>query len=316
MTTPTTRRTTSAALALGDRAWPPSPRPAPPCRPRPPRAGPPPTRRRIHPGVQMYTEGAQCTANFVFTDRERPGLRRLRRALRRDRVRRPTPTAATTASLPLGTRVRFAEGGSLAGDGETVGRGRLAYSSWLTMQRRGTRSANTCAYNDLALVRVDAGRSSSKVNPSVPFWGGPVGLDTDGIAAGRHRATATATPACGPASTELGPKQALSLGEEGGGWTPPSTPRPRASPATPAAASSTRTAGRSARCPRSRSRPWPASNGVGDLRRELRFARKHVGHPRAAAGQGHRGVPPRALEIRCCWSYVGRPAPPRVRAPA
>ena len=22
----------------------------------------------IHPGVQMYTEGAQCTANFVFTD--------------------------------------------------------------------------------------------------------------------------------------------------------------------------------------------------------------------------------------------------------
>src|SRR5688572_30180577 len=22
----------------------------------------------IHPGVQMYTEGAQCTGNFVFTD--------------------------------------------------------------------------------------------------------------------------------------------------------------------------------------------------------------------------------------------------------
>ncbi|MFP5369905.1 MAG: serine protease, partial [Actinomycetes bacterium] len=22
----------------------------------------------IHPGVQTYTEGAQCTANFVFTD--------------------------------------------------------------------------------------------------------------------------------------------------------------------------------------------------------------------------------------------------------
>src|SRR4051812_29451883 len=25
----------------------------------------------IHPGVQMYTAGAQCTANFVFTDRAR-----------------------------------------------------------------------------------------------------------------------------------------------------------------------------------------------------------------------------------------------------
>ena len=23
---------------------------------------------QIHPGVQMYTEGAQCTANFVYTD--------------------------------------------------------------------------------------------------------------------------------------------------------------------------------------------------------------------------------------------------------
>ena len=51
------------------------------------------------------------------------------------------------------------------------------------MQQLGTTDANTCAYNDLALVKVDAA-DVAKVNPSVPFWGGPTGIDTDGTAAG------------------------------------------------------------------------------------------------------------------------------------
>ena len=59
-------------------------------------------------------------------------------------------------SLPLGTRVRFAEGGNLASEGTTLGEGTLAYSSWDTMDRIGTTDANTCAYNDFALVKVDA----------------------------------------------------------------------------------------------------------------------------------------------------------------
>ncbi len=42
-------------------------------RPRTPRrrrsaAWAPAATAAIHPGVQMYTEGAQCTANFVYTD--------------------------------------------------------------------------------------------------------------------------------------------------------------------------------------------------------------------------------------------------------
>ena len=44
------------------------------------------------------------------------------------------------------------------------------------MQSRGETDENTCAYNDLALVKVDAA-DVSKVNPSVPFWGGPVGAE-------------------------------------------------------------------------------------------------------------------------------------------
>ena len=68
----------------------------------------------------------------------------------------------------------FNEGGSLLSEGTVVGNGTLVYSSWLTMHQLGTTDANTCAYNDLALVKVDAA-DVAKVNPSVPFWGGPTG---------------------------------------------------------------------------------------------------------------------------------------------
>ena len=49
------------------------------------------------------------------------------------------------------------------------------YSSWLTMQARGETDPNACAYNDLALVRLDPA-DVGKVNPSVPGFGGPTGV--------------------------------------------------------------------------------------------------------------------------------------------
>ena len=122
----------------------------------------------IHPGVQMFTDGAQCTANFIFTNgHRRPD--RLRRALRRPRRRHghrrlPAPT------LPLGTPVEIT-GASQPGT--------LVYSSWLAMQASGETNADTCAYNDLALVQI-AAADVGKVNPSIPHWGGPTGLNTTG----------------------------------------------------------------------------------------------------------------------------------------
>ena len=90
-------------------------------------------------------------------------------------ARGPGVVAAGIVSVGNGTWVRFAEGGSLVGGGTTVGRGRLVYSSWVTMRRLGVTDGNVCGYNDFALVRV--GRAHlGKVNPTVPFWGGPVGL--------------------------------------------------------------------------------------------------------------------------------------------
>ena len=136
----------------------------------------------IHPGVQAYTEGAQCTSNFVFTDGA--GNVYVGYAAHCAGTGAATDTnGCDAASLPLGTRVTFAEGGSLVSEGTAVGHGTLAYSSWLTMQQRGESDANTCAYNDLALVEVDPA-DVSKVNPSVPFWGGPTGIDTAGTATG------------------------------------------------------------------------------------------------------------------------------------
>ena len=42
------------------------------------------------------------------------------------------------------------------------------------MQANGEADANTCAYNDLALVKIDPA-DVGKVNPSIPFLGGPTG---------------------------------------------------------------------------------------------------------------------------------------------
>ena len=51
------------------------------------------------------------------------------------------------------------------------------------MQSKGETDADTCAYNDLALVKVDPADVGS-VNPSIPFWGGPTGVHSGGTAAG------------------------------------------------------------------------------------------------------------------------------------
>ena len=50
------------------------------------------------------------------------------------------------------------------------------------MQAAGESDANACAYNDFALVRIDPADVGS-VNPSIPHWGGPTGLNTTGNAA-------------------------------------------------------------------------------------------------------------------------------------
>lgn len=226
----------------------------------------------IHPGVQMYTEGAQCTANFVYTDGS--GATYVGYAAHCAGTGEATDTNGCDAgSLPLGTRVDFVEGGSLVGEGTKVGSGTLAYSSWLTMQQRGETDADACAYNDLALVKVDAA-DVAKVNPSVPFWGGPVGIDTDGTTAGES------VHSYGNSSLRAGiellsPKQGTSLGTDPSGWShpvytvTPGVPGDSGSAFLDADGNALGTLSTLALA------PLAGSNGVGDLSRELSYAQAH-----------------------------------------
>jgi hypothetical protein len=170
---------------------------------------------QIHPGTMMYTNGAQCTANFVFTDGS--GNVFVGYAAHCAGTGTATETdGCDSGSLPLGTKVDFVEGGSLAGEGERVGGGTLVYSSWLAMQANNESNANTCAYNDFAVVKVDAA-DVSKVNPSIPFWGGPTGIDTNGTVAGDD-VYSFGNSSIRAGIEALSPKRGKSIGDAGAGW--------------------------------------------------------------------------------------------------
>jgi hypothetical protein len=260
----------AAAIALGLPAL--VSAPASPATPAPPWA--PADTATIHPGVQMYTEGAQCTANFVFTDGA--GDTYVGYAAHCAGTGEATDTNGCEAgSLPLGTRVQFVEGGSLLSPGTTVGEGTLAYSSWLTMQQRNETDQNACEYNDLGLVRVDAD-DVAKVNPTVPFWGGPVGINTGGTAAG-DTVYSYGNSSLRAGVEQLSPKRGTSLGTSGEGWThpvytaSPGVPGDSGSAFLDAEGNALGTLSTLAIA------PLAGSNGVGDLNHELSYAQQHGG---------------------------------------
>jgi hypothetical protein len=159
----------------------------------------------IHPGVQTFTNGAQCTANFIF---ESGTTVYIGQAAHCASTSDNTQTdGCTTQSLPLGTPV------------EVTGAahpGTLVYSSWITMQSLGEHDADTCAYNDLALVQLDPS-DVAKVNPSIPHWGGPVGLNTAGTTL-LSRVYSYGNSELRFGLTELSPKEGVSMGDQGNGW--------------------------------------------------------------------------------------------------
>ena len=237
----------------------------------------------IHPGVQMYTEGAQCTANFVYTDGS--GNVYVGYAAHCAGTGAATDTNGCDAgSLPLGTKVEFVEGGSLVTSGKTVGTGTLAYSSWLTMQQRGETDENACAYNDLALVKVSAA-DAGKVNPSVPFWGGPVGINTSGTSAGDTVHSYGNSSLRGGVEA-LSPKQGTSVGTEGDGWShavytvTPGVPGDSGSAFLDGQGNALGTLSTLAIA------PLAGSNGVSDLSHELSYAQQYGGIPGLALEPG------------------------------
>lgn len=198
-----------------------APTPAPTVAPAPePAVTPDPDRwadvdeATIHPAITMVTEGASCTANFVFEEW----------------IKLPDGTvirhvylgyAAHCAGLGSNTDTNGCETGSRPLDTpvDVQGasrQGRLAYSSWHTMvAREEDPASNLCRFNDFALVRLHPA-DHGRVNPSLPHFGGPAALG--GATATGDRAYSVGNSSLRYGIEELKPKYEASLGMQGGGW--------------------------------------------------------------------------------------------------
>jgi hypothetical protein len=164
-----------------------------------------PATATIHPGVMTTTDKARCTANFLYTDGHRTYLGQ---AAHCSGTGEATETnGCSSTSLPLGTPVRL--------DSSDVV-GTMVYNSWTAMQAAGEKDHNACAHNDLALIRLPDS-AVSQVNPSIPVFGGPVGLNTTGTRAGEQVSTYGNSPLRQGISL-LSPKAGTSLGDSDGGW--------------------------------------------------------------------------------------------------
>ena len=179
----------------------------------------------------------------------------------------PTPTAASTQSLPNGTPVEVT-GASQPGT--------LVYNSWNAMQQAGETDADTCAYNDFALIKLNAAdaraRSTRRCRRSAarPRIGQTTATLDDVYSYGNSSLRQGITCSRPSAARASAPRAAAGRTS--------STPSRRASPATPARGFMDATrAARSASSPRSSSPRWPASNGVSDLPEGARLQRAHGG---------------------------------------
>ncbi|MEA2436688.1 MAG: hypothetical protein QOF65_1244 [Thermoleophilaceae bacterium] len=158
----------------------------------------------IHPGVQTFTAGGQCTANFVYSDGTTVYIGQ---AAHCSGTGGNTATdGCTSGTLPVGTKVDV---------GGASKQGTMVYNSWATMQQLGEKDPDTCAYNDLALIQLDPA-DAANVNPSVPYWGGPTGLG--GATAQGENVYSYGNSELRAGVKTLSQKKGLSLGTDSGGW--------------------------------------------------------------------------------------------------
>ncbi len=212
----------------------------------------------IHPGVQTFTEGAQCTSNFIFTSGSTVYVGQ---AAHCSGTGAATDTdGCTSQSLPIGTKV------DVTGASK---QGTLVYNSWITMQAKGETNPDTCAFNDLALVQLDPS-DVAKVNPSVPGFGGPTGVAEAPTSAGATVYTYGNSELRGGV-TKLSPKQGAVVQQQGNGW---SRDVYTVTPGIPGDSGSgfLDSSGKAIGVLSTvQLAPLAASNGVGDLAREITY---------------------------------------------
>jgi hypothetical protein len=216
---------------------------------------------KVHPGVQTLTNGAQCTSNFVFSDGSNVYLGQ---AAHCSGTGSSTDTnGCTSRSLPVGTPVDVTGASKPA---------TLVYNSWLTMQGDGESDANTCQFNDLALVKIDPA-DVPNVNPSVPGFGGPIGVGSVGGLGSTVYSYGNSELRGGV--TKLSPKQGVVFQNTGGGW---SHEVYTLTPGIPGDSGSGFMNGSGQAIgvlSTLELAPTPAANGVGDLAKEAAYMHSH-----------------------------------------
>jgi hypothetical protein len=215
----------------------------------------------VHPGVQTHTAGAQCTSNFVFQEGSTVFIGQ---AAHCSGTGEATETdGCTSASLPLGTAVEV-KGASKPGT--------LVYNSWLAMQSAGESDPDTCAYNDFALIRLDPA-DVGNINPSVPGFGGPSGVGSAGELGSTVYSYGNSELRGGIA--KLSPKQGVVVQNEGGGWSHNVLTLTPGIPGDSGSGFMNGSGEAIGVLSTLQLAPLPASNGVGDLAKELAYLRSH-----------------------------------------
>jgi hypothetical protein len=210
----------------------------------------------IHPGVQTFTGGSQCTANFIFRDSSDTYVGQAAHCSGTGGD--SSTNGCKSGSLPIGTPV------TVTGAEHP---GTLAYNSWLTMQSHKEADPSTCQYNDLALVRLDPADVPS-VDPSVPGFGGPTSVGSVGRL---DPVFSFGSSSLRGDLTLLSPKQGFVIGTAGDGW---SRTVLTLTPGIPGDSGSgfMNVAGQAIGVLSTLDiSPLPASNGIGDLGRELSY---------------------------------------------
>jgi hypothetical protein len=226
----------------------------------------------IHPGVQVFTEGAQCTSNFVFQEGSSVYLGQ---AAHCSGTGGQTETdGCSSGSLPLGTPVEVT-GASKPGT--------LAYSSWLTMQAKGETDPDTCAYNDFSLIKLDPA-DVGNVNPSVPGFGGPTGVGAVGGLGSTVYSYGNSSLRAG--ITKLSPKQGVVVQNEGGGWSHIVITLTPGIPGDSGSGFFNETGQAFGVLSTLQIAPLTGTNGVGDLGKELAYLRANTGFGAMQLAQG------------------------------
>jgi hypothetical protein len=211
--------------------------------------------------------GGSCTSNFVYTAGGRTFLGQAAHC-------GGTGSATETDGCSSGT-VGLGAPVTISGSGGRSFTGTLAYSSWVTMAANHEADPDTCAFNDLALVEI-APADVAEVNPSIPVFGGPTGINTTGLTPG-EQVYSYGNSELRHGISALSPKVGISAGDTGGGWSHTVYTLSPGIPGDSGSAFLDSSGAAVGLLSTLNLAPLPLSNGVGDLAKELAYANANGG---------------------------------------